>query len=163
MKRIKLKKYGEMKKSGNGVLTSHNIKRNSETPAHREVASNLRDTPGHRGEIYLRSSNAATENDRSQVRALDNKFMEVTKDKYDRFNIRHFHSKGRTSTNDKANPKISTPTTKNTTINSMANQTTKVGKNIFTLKRSQYDGFTTGIDIGWSQIKLISINMQNFD
>ena len=88
MKRIKLKKYNELKKSTNAI--TQGIKNSGiDTPINiqRETLGNIRETPKHNGGHHKHTE---SKNERSPVRVIDNKFMEITKDKFDRFNIRHF-------------------------------------------------------------------------
>jgi hypothetical protein len=88
MKRIKLKKYNELKKSTNAI-THGNKNSGIDTPINiqRETLGNIRETPKNNGGHHRHTE---SNNERSPVRVVDNKFMEITKDKFDRFNIRHF-------------------------------------------------------------------------
>ena len=88
-------------------------------------------------------------NDKNQAAQSPTHFIEArtTKNKFDGFNIKHYNSnKTRNSTNERSpNNTFSKFQLSNTNVKP-ANQTAKAGKNIFTLKKSNYDGFSTGID-----------------
>lgn len=49
----------------------------------------------------IRPREVSNHRNKSPVRAMDNVYKEMTKDKYEKFNIRHFQTRARKSTNEK--------------------------------------------------------------